>query len=135
MATAPAQTTAMRAASWISAINVLVAAGFSLAGLISPKAILPVDYAPTEASFLFAVYAAARAIPLALVTLAAIYRRSASALLVLASLAGIIQLADSSVGLLEHDVGKTLGPLAIAAAQFWAVFALWKSTQKSASIV
>jgi len=50
----------------VTAINVLVASGFSIAALISPKSILPAGYAPTEASFIFAMYAAARSIPLAL---------------------------------------------------------------------
>ena len=55
-----------RIASLVTAINVLVASGFSIAALISPKSILPAGYAPTEASFIFAMYAAARSIPLAL---------------------------------------------------------------------
>src|SRR6267154_2607626 len=50
--------TATRIASLVTAINVLVASGFSIAGLISPKSILPAGYALTEASFIFAMYAA-----------------------------------------------------------------------------
>jgi hypothetical protein len=53
-----------RIASLVTAINVLVASGFSIAAL--PKSILPAGYAPTEASFIFAMYAAARSIRLAL---------------------------------------------------------------------
>src|ERR1700716_4312448 len=49
--------TTKRIASLVTAINVLVASGFSIAGLVSPKSILPADYAPTEASFIFAMYA------------------------------------------------------------------------------
>jgi hypothetical protein len=45
-------------ASLVTAINVLVASGFSIAGLISPKSILPAGYALTEVSFIFAMYAA-----------------------------------------------------------------------------
>src|ERR1700716_1489553 len=75
--------TRMRIASLVTAMNVLVAAGFSIAGLVSPKSILPASYVPTEASFIFAMYAAARTIPLAVITLTAIYRRSESALLIL----------------------------------------------------
>jgi hypothetical protein len=41
------------------------------------------------------MYAAARTIPLALVTMVAIYKGSASALLVLGLLAGIIQFVDA----------------------------------------
>jgi hypothetical protein len=65
-----------RIASLVTAINVLVAGGFSIAGLVSPKSILPAGYAPTEASFIFAMYAAARSIPLALMALIAIYKQS-----------------------------------------------------------
>jgi hypothetical protein len=57
------RTTAMRVASLITAINVLVAVGFSVAGLVNPKWILPASYVPTEASFIFALYAAARTSP------------------------------------------------------------------------
>ena len=74
---------AMRIASLVTAINVLVAGGFSIAGLVSPKSILPAGYAPTEASFIFSMYAAARSIPLALIALIAIYKHSESALLIL----------------------------------------------------
>src|SRR6267378_5918995 len=94
--------TATRIASLVTAINVLVAGGFSIAGLVSPKSILPAGYAPTEASFIFAMYAAARSIPLALMALIAIYKQSEAALLILATLAGFIQLLDAGVGLLQH---------------------------------
>jgi hypothetical protein len=120
-----------RIASLVTAINVLVASGFSIAALISPKSILPAGYAPTEASFIFAMYAAARSIPLALMALIAIYRQSQSALLVLGTLAGLIQLLDAGVGLLQHDLGKAIGPLVIAAFQFFAVSLLNRSTRSS----
>lgn len=49
----------MRIASLVTAINVLIAGGFSIAGLMSPKSMLPAGFAPTDASFIFAMYAAA----------------------------------------------------------------------------
>jgi hypothetical protein len=113
-----------RIASLVTAINVLVASGFSIAALVSPKSILPAGYAPTEASFIFAMYAAARSIPLALMALIAIYKQSEAALLILATLAGFIQLLDAGVGLLQHDPGKAIGPLVIAAFQLFAVYLL-----------
>ncbi len=122
----------MRIASLVTAINVLVAAGFSIAGVVSPKSILPVGYTPTEASFIFAMYAAARTIPLAFMALIAIYQRSESALLILGTLAGFIQLLDAGVGLLQHDLGKSIGPLVIAAFQFFAVYRLSGSPRSSA---
>jgi hypothetical protein len=54
----------MRIASRVTAITVLIAGGFSLAGLIRPKSILLAGSAPTHASFIFGMYAAARTIPL-----------------------------------------------------------------------
>src|SRR5260370_24132055 len=109
----------MRLGSVVTAINVLVAAGFSIAGLVRPKSVLPAGYAPTEASFIFAMYAAARAIPLAFMALIAIYKQSQSALLTLGTLAGFIPLLDAGVGLLQHDPGKSIGPLVLAAFQFF----------------
>jgi hypothetical protein len=53
-------------------------------------------------------------IPLTLITMVAIYKCSASALLVLGFIAGGIQFGDAAVGLLQHDIGKTVGPLFLA---------------------
>jgi len=47
------ETLAFRLAAWINAINVLVASGFSIAGLVAPQAILPAGAALDEASFVF----------------------------------------------------------------------------------
>ena len=118
----------MRLLSWITAINVLVASGFSVAGLVAPQAFLPSGSVSTEASRIFAMYAAARSIPLAFVTLAVIYKRSTSGLFILGILAGIIQILDAGVGLYQHDPGKTVGPLVIALIQFCAVFVFHKSS-------
>ena len=56
---------------------------------------------------------------------------SGLALLVLGTLAGLIQLLDAGVGLLQHDLGKAIGPLVIAAFQFFAVSLLNRSTRSS----
>ena len=122
---------ALRLASLITAANVLIASGFAVAGLLYPRAILPPGYLPTDASFVFALYAAARAVPLALIALVAIYKRSASALIVLGVLAGAIQIADTTIGVFQNDPGKIFGPLFIAGLQFYAVFALGKSVQSA----
>jgi hypothetical protein len=128
----PSRATPMRIASLVTGMNVLVAAGFSIAGLVSPKSILPVSYVPTEASFIFAMYAAARTIPLAFITLIAIYKHWEPAVLILGTLAGFIQLLDGGVGLLQHDLGKSIGPLVIAALQFCAMYLLSRSARSSA---
>jgi hypothetical protein len=117
----------MRLLSWITAINVLVACGFSIAGLVAPQALLPSGSISTEASRIFAMYAAARSIPLAFVALAVVFKRSVSGLFILGTLAGLIQISDVGVGLYEHDLGKTVGPLVIALIQFYAVLVFHKS--------
>jgi hypothetical protein len=77
------------------------------------------------------MYAAARSLPIAIVALIAIYKRSKSALLMLGTLAGFIQLLDAGVGLLQHDPGKVIGPFVIAAFQFFAVYLLNRSARSS----
>jgi hypothetical protein len=104
---------AMRLASLVTAINVLVASGFSIAAIIRPQYLVPADSVPTEASLLLAMYAAARTIPLALFALAAIYKRAAPALLILGA----------------HDLGKCAGPLFIAVLQFFVVYLLHRSVR------
>ena len=118
---------AMRLASLVTAINVLVASGFSIAAIVRPQYLLPAGAVPTEASLILAMYAAARTISLALFALAAIYKRATPALLILGSLAGAMQLLDAGIGLFEHDVGKCAGPLFIAVFQFFVVYLLHRS--------
>ena len=57
---------AMRLASVVTAIDVLVASGFSIVGIIRPQYLVPAGSVPTQASLILAMYAAARTIPLAL---------------------------------------------------------------------
>jgi hypothetical protein len=82
-----------------------------------------------EASLLLAMYGAARIIPLALFTLAAIYKRARSALLILGTLAGGMQLLDAGIGLFQHDLGKCAGPLFLAVLQFFVVYLLHRSVR------
>jgi hypothetical protein len=118
-----------RLAAWVTAMDVLIAGGFSVAGLIRPQAILSVESAPTAASFVFAMYAAARSVPLTLIVLATIYQRRVQALVVLGFLAGVIQACDCIIGVIQRDPGKAVGPLVIAAFQFYVMFILNKSAQ------
>src|SRR3979411_52235 len=124
MITASTPAARLRLASAITALNVLVASGFSIAGLFKPEYVLPPGSVQTQASFIFAMYAAARTLPLALMALAAIYQRSPSSLKVLGLLAGLIQFADAAIGLYQHDIGKTIGPLMLGALQIYAVWSL-----------
>jgi hypothetical protein len=120
---------AIRLASLVTALNVLVASGFSIAAIIRPQYLVPAGAVPTEASLLLAMYAAARTIPLALFALAAIFKRAASALLILGALAGAMQLLDAGIGLFEQDLGKCAGPLFIAVLQFFVVYLLHRSVR------
>ena len=118
---------AIRLASVVTAINVLVASGFSIVGIIRPQYLVPAGSVPTQASLILAMYAAARTIPLALLALGAIYKQAASALLILGALAGTTQLLDAGIGLFEHDLGKCAGPLFIAMLQFFVVYLLHRA--------
>ena len=111
-------TKAMRLASVVTAVNVLVTSGFSIVGIIRPQYLVPAGSAPTQASLILAMYAAARTIPLALFALGAIYKQATQALLILGALAGAMQFLDAGIGLFEHDLGKCAGPLSIAVVQF-----------------
>ena len=119
---------AMRLASVVTAINVVVATGFSVAAIINPQYLVP-GAVPTEASLLLAMYAAAPRIPLAFLVLGAVYKHAGPALLLLGTLAGTMQLLDAGIGLYDHDPAKCAGPLFIAVLQFFAVYLLHKSVR------
>jgi hypothetical protein len=118
---------AIRLASLVTAINVLVASGFSIVAIFRPQYLVPAESVPMQASLILAMYAAARTIPLALFALGAIYKQATHALLILAALAGTMQLLDAGIGLFEHDLGKSAGPLFIAALQLFVVYMLHRS--------
>jgi hypothetical protein len=118
---------AFRLASLVTAVNVLIASGFSIVAIIRPQYLAPAESVPTDASLLLAMYAAARTIPLALFALGAIYKQATPALLILGALAGAMQLLDAGIGLFEHDLGKCAGPLFIAILQFFVVYLLHRS--------
>jgi hypothetical protein len=120
---------AFRLASVVTAINVLVASGFSIAAIFRPQYLVPLESVPTEASLLLAMYAAASRIPLALLVLGAIFKQATPALLILGALAGAMQLLDAGIGLFEHDLGKCAGPLFIAVLQFLVVYLLHRSVR------
>jgi hypothetical protein len=115
---------AIRLASLVTAINVLVASGFSIGAIIRPQILVPPEPVRTGASLLLAMYAAAPRIPLALFVLWAIYKQATPALLILGALAGAMQLLDAGIGLFQHDLRKWAGPLFIAVLQFFVVYLL-----------
>jgi hypothetical protein len=115
---------AIRLASVVTAINVLVASGFSIGAIIRPQILVPAESVRTRAPLLLAMYAAAPRIPLALFVLGAIYKQATPALLILGALAGTMQLLDVGIGLFQHDLRKWAGPLFIAVLQFFVVYLL-----------
>ncbi len=52
--------------------------------------------------------------------------RAAPALLVLGGLAGLVQVLDAGIGLMQGDPGKFLGPLLIAGLQMGAIWVLYR---------
>jgi hypothetical protein len=120
-------TNAFRLASVVTAINVLVATGFTIAAIFRPEVVVPPGSVPTEAALLLAMYGATRIIPLALFTLAVIYKRATSALLIVGTLAGGIQLLDAGIGLFRHDLRKFAAPLFLFILQFFVAYLLHRS--------
>jgi hypothetical protein len=120
---------AIRLASVVTAINVLVASGFSIAAIIRPQVLVPAESGRTHASLLLAMYAAAPRIPLALFVLCAIYKQATPALLTLGAVAGVMQLLDAGIGLFQRDLRKWAGPLFFAVLQFFVVYLLYTSVR------
>lgn len=109
----------------VTLINVLVATGFSLAGLFFPGFIVR-DGEGSQTAKVFALYGVARSVPLLLVALWAAFRADGTALIWLGLLAGIIQLADAAVGTQTGDKLKVWGPLGLGAVQLVVVLlAFW----------
>ena len=86
----------------MSLLNALTSLGFSIAGLVASRCDV------------YAMYAAARSFPLAVITAVLVARRASRELAVLAIVLGLVQACDAIVGLVAGDVGKTLGPCVLA---------------------
>ncbi|MDB5550928.1 MAG: hypothetical protein JWL86_912 [Rhizobium sp.] len=115
---------ALRFASVVTGFNVLVSAAFAVVGLVSPLSMLPAGSVANDAAFTFALYAAARSLPLAVFVMVSIFMRFGRMLTVLGFLAGIIQFADMWVGIYEGNFGKTIGPFLLGCLQLYAVWTL-----------
>ena len=105
-------------AALIGVANALTSTGFSIAGLASTAG-LPRD----DGARIYAMYAAARTLPLAVLAIVLTARRARSALLVVGGLLGVVQLCDALVGIAQANVGKTLGPTLVGLVTLAAVAA------------
>ena len=114
----------------ITLINVLVATGYSLAGIIAPQSILPVNTISSKASFIFALYSGARTIPLAIMVIYSIVARNKTSILVLGTLAGFVQFIDGFIGVYQQDIMKSAGPFFLSIIQFASLIQVWKTDEK-----
>lgn len=103
-------------------LNVLVATGFSVAGMLSPFLILPANVTTDKAITIFALYAGARTIPIVVLTIMSVFSKHWNAFITLAVLAGVIQFLDGFIGIYQQDLSKTVGPFIIATIQFIAIY-------------
>jgi hypothetical protein len=120
----------MKALNYLSIItvaNLMISSVFSLAGIFSPSSLLPAGMPVNSSTIVFALYAAVRAIPLAIVALFAIRMRDKKPILILAVLAGIIQFSDGFIGLYQRDLSKVIGPFVLAALTFIGIFMNWRT--------
>jgi hypothetical protein len=114
----------------ITVLNVLVATGFSVAGMLSPFLILPTNVTTDKAITIFALYAGARAIPIAALTIMSVFIKHWNAFITLAVLAGVIQFLDGFIGIYQQGLSKTVGPFIIATIQFVAIYLAVRNNNK-----
>jgi hypothetical protein len=111
-------------------INVLVATGFAVAGIINPHLLLAANVTTDKAITVFALYAGARGIPIATLTIMSVFYKHWNAFITLAIVAGAIQFLDGFIGIYEQDLSKTAGPFIIAAIQFIAIYLAVRNNNK-----
>ncbi len=112
----------------VTALNLFIAALFSLVALINPSSLLPSGAVTTEASQLFALYYAARSIPIAVVGIWAIVKRDVPIIVVIGTLAGVVQLVDAGIGIYRHDIFKTIGPAVLGLVQLLVLYPLYRKS-------
>lgn len=97
----------------ITSINALVSAGFSLAALRTGE--------------VYAMYGASRSVALLLIAIALVWLRSRTGIAVMAALMSLVQAGDAIVGVLAHDLVKTVGPVVLCAATLVSLFAMLRA--------
>jgi hypothetical protein len=120
---------AIRLASLVTAINVLVASGFSIAAINRPQYLAPAESVSNRGVVAIGDVRGGAHNFSGFVRIGGVYKQATTALLILGALAGAMQLLDAGIGLFEHDLGKCAGPLFIAVLQFFVVYLLHRSVQ------
>jgi hypothetical protein len=122
------------AAAIVLLLNALTSAAFSVVALVSPASLLPEGGAVNELTQRYAMYTAARSLPLAVVAIALVVLRAPGPLAAIALVLALVQSADVLVGLAGHDLGNTLGPAVLAALTFAAWVSLRRASTKFPSL-
>jgi hypothetical protein len=116
--------------SIVTGINVVIASCFAVIGILDPTSILP-PYLPAEkATFIFALYAGARTVPLAFATIYTLLKNIYSPRIAVAVLAGSIQIFDGFIGIYQGDIYKSAGPLALGIITFFLIYLIKKRSQR-----
>jgi hypothetical protein len=105
----------------ITILNVLMATIFSTIGIVAPHLIVSNSIDNPDSEHIFALYAAARTVPLAIIAIVTAYRQESLAFNKIAALAGVIQLLDGLIGIVQHDLAKTIGPFVLGILTLFAV--------------
>jgi hypothetical protein len=99
--------------------NLIVSAAFSLIGVLKPISIVPSNAQINPGTTVFALYGAARAIPLAVIGLFAVFSNTDKrAILLFGVLAAVIQVTDGFIGIYMGDTTKAIGPFLLALLTF-----------------
>jgi hypothetical protein len=107
----------------VTGVNLMVSAGFSIAGALKPSFIIPTNIQVNSGTIVFALYGAARTIPLAIIGLFAILSNADSrTILFLGVLAAVIQFTDGFIGIYQKDITKSIGPFLLALLTFIAIY-------------
>ena len=117
---------AIRLASLVTALNVLVASGFSIAAIIRPQYLVPAGPFQRRRRCYWRC-TRRRAHSSGFVRIGGNLQTGDVCVADPGSLAGAMQLLDAGIGLFEHDLGKCAGPLFIAVLQFFVVYLLHRS--------
>lgn len=111
-------------AAAITTVSALTSAGFSIAGFFSSAT------QNDESARIYAGYAVARSVPLAVIVIALVVLRSTRGLAALAVVMGLVQACDAFVGIGQHDISKIFGPAVLAIATFAGVRTLSRGKKR-----